>query len=170
MKSKTKLLMSVLVMTFLMAGFVSAGTLKGEVIYVGLPPQPETEDTPSLTECCFEDICKWVNYCDVEGVIEPETYIIEPAPVDLYAGEITENIIIEPTATIELITSGKGKQTFELGYDCYNQPGIPYWDCKQVEHKESWFIKKDFRVLGWYCSWDDPVWTCQRIWYRPAKA
>jgi len=170
MKNKYKLLIPVLLMSFLLIGSVSAITV--EVTYVGLNPQSETEDIPSLTECCFGGICRWVNYCDVgEGAIEPETYIVEPAPVDLYVGDIAEDIVIEPISTIEIITSREGKETFEVGYDCYHQPGV-YWSlCKQVEHKVSWFEKKDFsRLIYCYPNGIDN-WICRFIaWVRFPKA
>ena len=169
MENKYKFLIPLL-MTFLMAGFVSA--MDVEIVYVGLNPQPETEDIPSHTGCCFGDMCRWIHYCDVgEGAIEPENYIVEPGPVDLYVGEIVEDIVIEPTSTIELITSGKGKETFEVGYDCYHQSSDLYWgECKQVEHKVSWFEKKGFHQ-GWFCEPYNGFWMCRFVdWIRYPKA
>lgn len=175
MENKYKLLMSVLLMSFLMVGSVSAMTV--EVTYVGLNPQSEIQ----YEQCVCSDETGWISYSIPVGsecictypilqtvpeselpiieptpsvefipadpdeeplIVEPTFDVIGPTPVDLYVGDIAEDII-EPTLSIESATSGKGEQTFELGYDCYHKPG--YWSsCKQVEHKVSWFIKKDF--------------------------
>lgn len=67
-------------------------------------------------------------------------------------------------------TTSSGKETFELGYDCYHQPYTSYYDCKQVEHKRSWFEKKDFRIWSGWCTWIDNKWVCHYTWYRPTKA
>ncbi len=64
----------------------------------------------------------------------------------------------------------KGKQAFQLGYDCYREPGVYWLDCKQVEHKRDWFIKKGFyRRLGeWYPCGDG--WMCApHVWHRYPK-
>jgi len=76
--------------------------------------------------------------------------------------------------TVSAVTGVKpassGKETFELGYDCYHESPDLYWEkCKQVEHKVSWFEKKDFsRVI--HCYRDGIDWICKFIaWVRFAK-
>ncbi len=65
----------------------------------------------------------------------------------------------------------KGKQSFQLGYDCYKQPGVYWTDCKQVEHKVSWFKKNGFyRRLGVCYPGDGGWWFCPHVWHRLPKA
>ncbi|MFH1644707.1 MAG: hypothetical protein ABIA74_06065 [bacterium] len=103
MKNKYKLLMSVLVISFLMVGFVSAGVSSGSAL------------TTSVKQTDF--------------------------------------------------------LKFDIGYDCYHQPGVyPWTNCKQVEHKRSWFEKKDFTIVGWrWISCDVSGCIYSYIWLRPAK-
>ncbi len=64
-----------------------------------------------------------------------------------------------------------GKATFDLGYDCYHQPNVWLYDCKQVEHKSDWFIKKGFHTHGGFCGYDPDTntWTCHYTWHRFPK-
>ena len=84
----------------------------------------------------------------------------------LMIGSVSASLIVYPVCP-EYTNSGK--ETFELGYDCYNQPDTPYSDCKQVEHKRSWFEKKDFHKWMGIGCWDGTDWIYRYIWRRPAK-
>lgn len=174
MKNKTKLLISILVMTFLMVGIVNAIPFReplventnldvisyeaSNVFPTGIGIQlPEDWVKPTIEEFV------------IEGPITEEPTIIEPIVLEL------SSVVIEPTSALVYPVypepTNSGKETFELGYDCYHQPGVYILDCKQVEHKQSWFIKKDF-LWAFFCR---PVnsdffnYICQYGWYRPAK-
>lgn len=172
MKNKYKLLIPVLLMGFLLIGFVSAMT--EEII----PDSFVIEETISeIGEFrCFNSGVEID--CNFGIVPNSELPIIEPTPsIDFIPADPDEElliveptfVVIEPTLLIEPDTSGK--QTFELGYDCYHQSPDLYWgECKQVEHKVSWFEKKDFR-RGISCYYDGTDWICGFIaWIRFAKA
>lgn len=83
----------------------------------------------------------------------------------LLIGTVSASLIVSPSEP----DINSGKATFDIGYDCYRQPGVYVYDCKQVEHKRSWFEKKDFRIWIGLCTWIDNEWICYYTWYRPAK-
>jgi len=178
MKNKTKLLMSILVMTFLMVGIVNAIPFRepfaentnldvisyeaSNVFPTGIGIQlPEDWVKPTTEEFV------------IEGPITEEPTIIEPIVLEL------SSVVIEPTSALVYLVypepTNSGKETFEVGYDCYNDPdatkiGFSYWgNCKQVEHQVRWFEKKDFHS-GLHCEHHGNFWMCGFVdWIRYPK-
>ena len=112
-------------------------------------------------------------------------FIITHARVVYCSGEFDATAVVSSVADGDTFgTTSEGTirladvdapETFEVGYDCYNDPdairiGLSYWgNCKQVKHKVSWFEKKDFHS-GLHCEHYGNYWMCRFVdWIRYPK-